>query len=1143
MIRRIIFTVFICISGLFASHSYAGKLQEINILNGNILSETEVGPASALTGELGFNTLWVISGDGRVQKVNINGTVQAELNVGGSPTGITPFGVNTLWITNSDGTLHEVDISGSLNDEYTLGGSPADITPFGANTLWIANGNGTIQIFNIISGSVLQEFQVGGSPRALIGYGANTIWIANGAGSVQEINIFSGAILSDISVGGTPSDIIGFGINTIWVANNNGNLHKISTTSGSVQNINLGGPVTAVTGFGTSIWASTENGVLKEISPNTGDIINSFDIGGTPADITGYGANTIWVANSSNNTNPVPPVLNLTVVPDPILFGTVLTGSQTTTSQVTITNAGNVEISNLALVPDNNAFQINNLTTTDLAVGMSADFTVSFNAPDIPGTYETDIEVTFTGEGEQGLETLHAEAEVVVPEPDICLSNAVSINFGTINKGESTQRVLSVKNCGTRDLEIISLSLVPISGDNIWSLSQTAPPSFILSPDNLRNIAITANIPADIQQDTTYSALLTVESNDPDSPFVDVQVSVIGHIPVARIEVPPAYIDTDYRDVETGFRFSRPLVIRNTGDLQLEFKIVHEDITDPDTENFQLETDVPDNDGIFIIPPFSERVFRQTFEPVEVSEQEKSIVLRIENTNDETFTQLNLALHGRGIAPRPIDAVLVLDRSGSMSDSTGETIKIEALKNSAELFASLLRPGTDFLGLNQYNASSQNIVPLDSIENNLQPVNNALSALEPDGSTGIGNALQTASEQYGLSPVDADPAHRKIMVLLSDGIENQAPYINDVINGYGSYPGLFSEFPDLLTYSVGLGDADNINSDRLQEISNRGEGGFFHVTGPLSDLNVFALENFYFKVFADAIDHDMVVDPAFLVTPGQTLEIPVGIISEDREALFFFIGDLPESAYIFELVDPEGQVISSSATIGGMSVQVKQHNNWTWFRVLFPELDVSNKHIGTWIFRIRIESPEKWFKTEPGENNAYVGGYMNNGMHRMSVAASVKSNYKMDVSVQPETVLVGDKLLVQAKLTNGGWPAPDASVNVTITRPDGSVNQMKLNPSVEENEAGVFINAYTDTSLRGVYDFLFRSTGRTDRGEVVTREARISHFVGKPAEDPTKTPGKPPKQPTILIWIIIIMLGVIIFRMFCPTRQQRADKR
>jgi len=649
--------------------------------------------------------------------------------------------------------------------------------------------------------------------------------------------------------------------------------------------------------------------------------------------------------------------------------------------------------------------------------------------------------------------------------------------------------------------------------------------------------ALRIDVPATLTSDVSYSGTITIVTNDGANPPTKLlNVTATGHVPVARIAIDPAYFDIDYRDVELGFRFSRPLVIRNTGDLTLSFDVVRQDlVTDAaDHASFGLETGA--TSASFTIGPFSERIFRQTFEPDGLGA--KDIVIRVQNTNDATFTFQDILLHGNGTPPIPIDSVLLLDRSGSMDENAGEgSRKIERLSNAAGIYVELLRDGTDYLGFTRYDDNNDNILALGEISAVRAAALATLAdigpggELAPDGGTGIGGAMRTAATQFALSPAvtPPDPTHKKVMVVLTDGNENEDPTILQVLEGTDGQPPLFDEHPDLLSYSIGLGTAGNLNEDRLQQITNRGDAGFFHVTGALTDLNVFALENFYFKIFADAIGQMMVVDPTFEVGLNETLEVPIGIITEDREALFFFIGELPESAYIFELVDPQGTVITSSATVGGMSVQIKEKANWTFFRVKFPAPEINLDYVGPWKFRVRIEVPQKWVHEPFATGASLIGGFGMDGRHRMSFQASVGSNYRLAAAVGPEVVQVGETILLRAALTNGGWPSPDAVVRATVGRPDGGTSFVDLRDDGAHNAGdpgdGVFGGSFTNTVPGGVYRFDFRSDGVTERGENVVRMATRSQFVGTPRADPEPEECIPCE---LLKWIFVVLIVLLI---------------
>ena len=696
-----------------------------------------------------------------------------------------------------------------------------------------------------------------------------------------------------------------------------------------------------------------------------------------------------------------------------------------------------------------------------------------------------------------------------------------------------------MEHCGTAPLVVSSVSFS--STDTVWTDPTPVPPEAfpitLANNGDTKSFALRIDVPASLTSDVPYGGTITIVTNDEvNPPIKTLNVTATGHVPVARIAIDPAYLDIDYRDVELGFRFGRPLVIRNTGDLTLSFDVVRQDLVADvaDHASFDLETGA--NSASFTIDPFSERIFRQTFEPDGLGV--KDIVIRVQDTNDATFTFQDILLHGNGTPPIPIDSVLLLDRSGSMDQTAGEGgRKIERLRDAAGVYVELMRDGTDYLGFTRYDDANDNVLTLGEISAVRATALSTLAdigpggALEPDGNTGIGGAMRTASTQYALSPAvtPPDPAHKKVMVVLTDGNENQDPRILQVIEGTDGQPPLFDQHPDLRSYSVGLGLPGNLNEDRLQLITNRGAAGFYHVTGALTGLNVFALENFYFKIFADAIGQDMVVDPTFEIGLNETLEVPVGIITEDREALFFFIGELPEEAYIFELVDPLGTVITSSATVGGMSVQVKEKANWTFFRVNFPAPDINLDYVGIWKFRVRIESPEKWVHEPFATGSTLVGGFGTDGRHRMSFQASVGSNYRLAAAVGPEVVQVGETILLRAALTNGGWPSPDAVVRATVGRPDGGTGLVDLHDDGAHSDGdpgdGVFGASYTNTVPGGVYRFDFRSDGVTERGEDVVRMATRSQFVGTPRADPEPGDCIPCD---LLKWIFVVLIVLLL---------------
>jgi hypothetical protein len=1073
----------------------------------------------------------VITSDGNLYSLSVTGAIiaTATLTGAGSPVAVTMDDVGDIYVAKGNGTVYRLNTSLSILVTQTFSETLVDISVNNVGNVYIAAGSGKIYK-RTLSLASLTDITLAGTPTAItansLGSLAGDIYVATSGGTVYRLNT-SLVSLASGTLSGTPVDVAGDDAGDIIVAMSGGVLYRINPNITVAANLTLPGPlvevdlddagdiVTAnqsgtvfITNTGLSSYRSVSSGVsLSAVSINlVGDIIG---VGGT---------GTPLVAAATFSTSSLP-------------FGTVARGTSSTLP-FTVTSNGTapLTISSVSISSSAPAGVWSILPAVPPAITFTSPpktFNVTLNVPagitsDV--SYNANITVVTNDPGNLS-KVITATGTGHIPVPKACYS-VTSIPFSQQNAGSSIIKYFDLQNCGDADLIIQNITLSTTSPAGVWSINPSVPPIITLAPRASRRFNVTFNVPSTITGDVSYSGTFNVTTNDPSNSVQPVTVGGTGHVPIAHINIPPEYFVIDYRNVELGFQFSRPLLIQNTGDLALTLQVSYLDPSDPDLPHFQLET----SGGSFTIPPYSEHIFKQTFQPTSIGS--KDLIIVIHNTNDATFTSQNITLQGVGTPPVPIDVAMVLDRSGSMAETAGEIIKIEALRRSGKLFTELLRDGTDYLGITQYNHTNQTIVNLGPIASVRSTAQTLISGLQPDGRTCIGGAMRTASVQFTLSP---DASHKKVMIVLTDGNENEPPSINDILNGYDSYAGLFVEYPTLLTYSIGLGLETNINADRLQAISNRGAGGFYLVTGNLEGLSVFNLENYYFKVFADAIGQSIIVDPTFSVGLNETLEVPIGIITEDREALFFFIGELPQQAYIFELVDPQNNVMTSSSSIGGMSVQVKKIDDWMFFRVKFPPPDVNTDYVGMWKFKVRIDNPQKW--TEKSATLTHVvnqqsGQFGVSGTHRMSFLASVASNYRLAASLQPGVVLVGEPIRMRAALTDGGWPSTQGSISVTISRPDGSVHfEMLYDDGLHGDDNphdGIFSGTYTRTTPSGVYQFLFSSTGITERGESVRRQEIRSQFVGTPGSDPKEPACLPCNLLRMFFYAFLLLLLAII---------------
>lgn len=1090
------------------SYLWAGDFVHLNttplVLHTASISGTPVGVATDASGHI-----IVVTEEGTVYSLTTTGAELGSVTLSGSgdPVAITMNDVGDIYIAKGNGNLYRLNTGLAELATATVTGTPVDITVDIPGNVYIATTGGTIYKRTRNLGA-LPDNSVAGTPTAIEADGVGNIFVTTSGGAVYRLNAALTELASG-SVPGSPVDVATDAAGHIIVASGD-KLYSITAEISELTNRTLSGTLIGVDLDNAGhVVAANSSGTVFVV--NTG--LTSHNDVPTGVSLSDVAINLVGdiYAVGGTGTTPTPAATYSTTHLD---FGTVDAGASATLSfSVTSTGTAPLEISSINIItsdppgvwsitpavpPPINLSPTNSQTftvTLDVPAGLSSDV-----------TYNATIEVT-TNAAVDPVEMISVTGIGHVLVAKACYS-ATSLNFSQVNTGTSDTRTFTITSCGDLTLEIQEITITTTDPAGVWTVSPAVPPAINLIPPNSHTFTVTLNVPSGLTSDVPYSATITVTTNDQVNPPVrTISANGTGHVPLAEIYIDPIYYDIDYREVEIGFHFGRPLVIENRGDLELTLQISYVDPADPDRFHFNFETDAED----FTIPPFGSQIFRQTFAPTDVGF--KDIELIAHNTNDQVFTSQNIYLHGEGTTPIPIDAVLILDRSGSMAETAGEIVKIEGLSRAATLFINLLmlRGDYDYLGLTKYDDENSNILNLGPIGTVGSTALDLVSEIDdpagiaPRGRTGIGGAMQTASEHYAFSP---DPAgHKQVMVVLTDGKENEEPYIRDVLDGYDTYPGLFAEHPDLLTYAVGLGRPNNINEDRLQEITNRGEGGFHLVTGNLENLSVFNLENFYFKIFADAIGHTMVIDPTYSLGLGEALEVPIGIITEDREALFFFIGELPEGAYIFELIDPQNQVITSTATIGGMSVHVKRINNWSLFRVKFPPADINRDYVGIWKFRVQLDpkwADSLWSMSRLTE--VWVSPSIESGRHRMSFAASVGSDYKLAASLAPGIVLVGEPIHMRAALTEGGWPSPNARVDVVIRRPDGGIYSQRLyDDGVHGDDAagdGIFGETYTSTVPGGTYRFDFRSDGVTERGESVVRVASRSQFVGAPSDDP-----------------------------------------
>ena len=243
---------------------------------------------------------------------------------------------------------------------------------------------------------------------------------------------------------------------------------------------------------------------------------------------------------------------------DPVAlsFGAVLQGD-TAVGTATVSNLGtaDLELGSLALIGGGDFTITVDPSLAVLAPGASTPVEVTY-APSNAGPDAGQVTIP-SNDPDEPVVALDLDGEEL-PEPDIEV-DPLLVDFGQVDVGQTSVQTVSVSNVGTAALDVSSLSL---SGSAEFSWTSATLPGTV-SPGQTRTVLVTYT-PVDELTDT---GTLTVASDDPDEPAVD--VSLLGSAsPQPDIDVDPWTLD--FGDVLVDAVATELVTISNVGDADLE---------------------------------------------------------------------------------------------------------------------------------------------------------------------------------------------------------------------------------------------------------------------------------------------------------------------------------------------------------------------------------------------------------------------------------------------------------------------------------------------------------------------------------------------------------------------------------------------
>ncbi|MDP2312108.1 MAG: choice-of-anchor D domain-containing protein [Pseudomonadota bacterium] len=246
-----------------------------------------------------------------------------------------------------------------------------------------------------------------------------------------------------------------------------------------------------------------------------------------------------------------------------IAFGTVELGG-TVERDLVLTNTGATPLE-VALELDGDAFE---LSTAAVQVETDAVVTLTF-APATEGPYEGTLSVTVDGGDTLAIPltgTGEAPDEPEGPVGNISIT-PTRYNFGQVDVDTTTTTTFTVSNTGDEDVLISDV----VTSAGVWTTGGTLSPPQVLSPGSNKLLEVSFTPGAE----TTYTGTVTIESDDPDSPTVDIEVEGEGvdfcDICSPLIDVDTGadpYAITDFFSL-FGSTDSRTITIQNIGDMDL----------------------------------------------------------------------------------------------------------------------------------------------------------------------------------------------------------------------------------------------------------------------------------------------------------------------------------------------------------------------------------------------------------------------------------------------------------------------------------------------------------------------------------------------------------------------------------------------